>query len=184
MHINVNKLKLLVQQVKKQSIVYQVLCVYMCPSLAQQWMWSVKTGERETEIDREKEEDRQKITERETRLSVGNTPYGRCSRSPGILSGSLLTVVVYPSWLGCEWDEMRRDGVEPLESVLGFSLSSGFRRLTEDSNMPEVNYLLSVSWGYIKVCVCVSFNLDVARVSCIALLKYSVRDWQFMQWEV
>ncbi|XP_042573575.1 cAMP-specific 3',5'-cyclic phosphodiesterase 4B-like isoform X2 [Cyprinus carpio] len=47
-------------------------------------------------------------------------------------------------------DEMKRDGVEPLESVLGFSLSSGFRRLTEDSNMPEVNYLLSVSWGYIK----------------------------------
>lgn len=82
MHINANKLKLLVQQVKKQSIVYQVLCVYMCPSLAQQWMWSVKTGERETEIDREKEEERQKITERETRLSVGNTPYDRCSRSP------------------------------------------------------------------------------------------------------
>lgn len=61
MHINVNKLKLLVQQVKKQSIVYQVLCVYMCPSLVHQWMWSVQTGERETEIDREKEEE-----ERET----------------------------------------------------------------------------------------------------------------------
>lgn len=67
---------------------------------------------------------------------------------------------------------MRRNGAEPLESVLGFSLSSGFRRLIEDSNMPEVNYLLSVSWGYIKVSVCErvlqSFHLDVARV--LALL--------------
>ncbi len=37
LHINVNKYKLLVQLVKKQSIVYEVLCVYMCSSLAQQW---------------------------------------------------------------------------------------------------------------------------------------------------
>lgn len=63
--------------------------------------------------------------------------------------------------------------------------SSGFRLLTEDSNMPEVNYLLSVSWGYIKVRLWVInrhtlfamywlFNLDVAWVSCIACLKCTV----------
>lgn len=42
----------------------------------------------------------QKISERETRLSVENTQYGRCSRFHGILSGFLLFVAVYLNLAG------------------------------------------------------------------------------------
>lgn len=52
--------------------------------------------------------------------------------------------------------------------------------------MPEVNYLFSISWGYIKVCDCVknmkqnrllwlSINLDSKFLSMFVFLKSMIR---------
>lgn len=50
---------------------------------------------RERKIDRRRVKGRLKITKRET-----TAEYGRCSRSHGIVSGSLLAVALYPSLAG------------------------------------------------------------------------------------
>lgn len=163
--------------------------MWMLSPLVRQKMWDITTGERERKrlTERRRVRGRRKITERETSLTLENTQYGRWSRSHGILSGFLLVVAVYLNmagmWNRLQRDEIRRDCCWSQRWALVWAekslynsneeRSSGFRLLTEDSNMPEVNYLLSVSWGYIKVCLWVTnrrtqfsmywlFNLDVA----------------------
>lgn len=100
-----------------------------------------------------------------------------------------LLLLFLGTWQGCK---RKYRGMSLGESALGFCLSweefvynsneersSGFRHELRTPIMPEVNYLLSVSWGYIKVCLWVFnrrtllgmhwlFNMDVAWVSCIA----------------